>query len=39
MCDDKTLRIKELERENADLSLLLHQTQSGIHNIIKEITK
>ncbi|KAG4105919.1 hypothetical protein H8356DRAFT_1269522 [Neocallimastix lanati (nom. inval.)] len=30
MCDDKTLRIKELERENADLSLLLHQTQSAL---------
>ncbi|OUM59033.1 hypothetical protein PIROE2DRAFT_64027 [Piromyces sp. E2] len=28
ICDEKTLRIKELERENADLSLLLHQTQS-----------
>ncbi|ORX44319.1 hypothetical protein BCR36DRAFT_406413 [Piromyces finnis] len=30
ICDEKTLKIKELERENADLSLLLHQTQSAL---------
>ncbi|ORX87053.1 hypothetical protein BCR32DRAFT_289590 [Anaeromyces robustus] len=30
LLDDKTLRIKELERENADLTLLLHQTQTAL---------